>query len=451
MAADDLPNIPAGQGFPDLDPSSSVSGNRPASGARRATPGEVLSQGFQGAQNAGDFLGLDTEFAASQDPNQVFGAGSPLDLVQPPSTFVDDGSQAGYAGAVPEPAPMPDGDAAQEFAQAPSAFEFGEDLGSEEGEAAEGELSAPSRKPVLVGTLLVAALVGGGVFYGPQLYSRYFGSATEVAVVPPSADPGPAPAHTESPVATTGAKPVAEPLDGVRDPAPETKPSGDVTGSPEPRKPILAPRATSTSPLATPGKRSSEPETTLDRQTETGTSLSTSTDALTPSPGKTAGFPDLESAEYEWVSADLLEMIWRGNHVPLEAVQAPAKTLMPRVGNVRVFTTSGDVFDGRLYAVGQNRVWVDAEPGRIGLDGDRVEKIEVLGPAPEGVQTSTQDAAPAGKKRVRVRAPGGMLYGSVLKAEGEEVLLALDDGGRVRVKAGDIQDLGPGRAVVVRR
>jgi len=164
------------------------------------------------------------------------------------------------------------------------------------------------------------------------------------------------------------------------------------------------------------------------------------------------GFPDLESSEYAWASADQLELIWRGSAVPLEAVHASAKTLMPRVGNVRIFTTAGDVFDGRLYAVGQNRVWLDAEPGRIGLDGERVAKIEVLGPPATGVQTSSTNASQeAGKKRVRVRVPGGMLYGSVLKAEGDEVILALDDGGRVRVKASDLEDLGSGRAVVVRR
>src|SRR5262245_973985 len=123
MAADDFLNSPD-QGFPsDVDPSSSSpSGNRPASGARRATPGEVLSQGFhQGAQNAGDFLGLDTEFTASQDPNQLFG-GDSIDLVAPPTTYTGDEPA--------EPAPLPAGDPVQEFAQAPSAFEFGEDLGS---------------------------------------------------------------------------------------------------------------------------------------------------------------------------------------------------------------------------------------------------------------------------------------------------------------------------------
>src|SRR5262245_65293590 len=113
MAADDFQNYPSDQALPsEIDTSSPYSGNRPASGARRATPGEVLSQGFQGAQNAGDFLGLDVEFAGSQDPAQAFGGASPLDLVPPPSAH--DPASAGYApAAVPEPAPLPASDPVQ--------------------------------------------------------------------------------------------------------------------------------------------------------------------------------------------------------------------------------------------------------------------------------------------------------------------------------------------------
>lgn len=449
MAADDYLNTPAGQGFPDVDPNQSLSGNRPASGARRATPGEVLSQGFHGAQNAGDFLGLDTEFTASQDPNQVFGASSPLDLVPPPSTYVDDGSQHMDPQQI-DPS-LPPADPAQEFAQAPSAFEFGEDLGSDEGEAALDEDGAPSRKPLLVKALLVAALAGGGMYYGSTLYNRFFGTPTEVAVAPapvskkgPGADAQPSP--SDAPAADATPKPGADSATAI-DLPPVTAPAA-VSSTKDTRKPATAARTSTTSPA--PGEASgSEPEVPADVKPDGGANIPNVSGAQRP---RTAGgFPDLGSAEYAWASPDQLELIWRGSEVPLEAVRAPAKTLMPRVGNVRVFTTSGDVFDGRLYAVGQNRVWLDAEPGRIGLDGERVEKIEVLGPA-SGTETADSKPAPeAGKKRVRVRVPGGMLYGSVLKAEGDEVILAMDDGGRVRVKASDIEELGSGRAVVVRR
>jgi hypothetical protein len=161
------------------------------------------------------------------------------------------------------------------------------------------------------------------------------------------------------------------------------------------------------------------------------------------------GFPNLAGAEYEWASQDQLELIWRGTEVPLEAMHAPAKTLMPRVGQVRLFTTTGDAFEGRLYGMGQGRVWLDTEPGRVGFDAERVERIEALPPVPPGT-TSNENVPVANGKRVRVRVPGGMLYGQILKSKGEDVTLALDDGGRVQVKAASLENLGSGRATIVR-
>jgi hypothetical protein len=446
MADDFLNNPDEQQGFPsELDTASPYTGNRPASGAKRATPGEVLSQGFQGAQNAGDFLGLDTEFAGSQDPNLAYG-GAPLDLVPPPTTDTGGQYDPGYDPlAVPAPAPMPESDAVQDFAQAPSAFEFGEDLGSDEGEFAALEEPATSKKPMLVGALVLAALGAGGVVYGPTLYTRFFGSKAgaepELAAQPkpPRGEKAPAAAPTstvEAPLATL--TPIPEPELFV--PAPSVEPLSE---SPTPS---VAP-VRSFAPVAS-AEEDSLPSTSTAETEGAPEEIVTAGTLARPLSGS---FPDLMGADYEWASADQLELIWRGSEVPLEAVRAPAKTIMPRVGNVRVFTTTGDVFDGRLFAVGQNRVWLDTEPGRVGLDGDQVERIEVLPPDPAGTQVNSNPTLAAGGKKVRVRVPGGMLYGHVLKTEGDDVTLALLDGGRVRVKASELQDLGPGRAVVVGR
>ena len=170
--------------------------------------------------------------------------------------------------------------------------------------------------------------------------------------------------------------------------------------------------------------------------------------AAEPTASGPTGFPNLAGSDFEWASEDMLELIWRGDEVPMEAVFAPARTIMPRVGPVRVFTNSGDVFEGRLYAVGQERVWIDAAPGRIGLDGNRIERIERL--PFEQAATDDPDLSATGK-RVRVRVPGGLLFGRVLKTEGEEVILALDDGGRVRVMSDSVEDIGSGRAIIVHR
>lgn len=443
--ADDFLNNPEEQGFPsELDTASPYSGNRPASGARRATPGEVLSQGFQGAQNAGDFLGLDTEFTASQDPNQ--GYGTPLDLVPPPTLGGDAGQDfdPGYAqSAVPEPAPLPEGDAVQEFAEAPSAFEFGEDLGSDEGEFAPLSEPVSSRKPMLVGVLVAAALGAGGLFYGPGLFSRYFGAKTEVAQAPSTKVDKPPRGETSAPLATESAS-VAPAVDAL----PTFEP---VAATPTLEEPVPVVPSSALRGRETPTPVEEPPVPSVVETPPAGEdSPSVASLGALPS-ASSATFPDLAGPGFDWASEDRLELIWRGSEVPLEAVKAPAKTIMPRVGSVRVFTTTGDVFDGRLYAVGQNRVWLDTEPGRVGLDGDKVERIEVLPPLPEGTKSSGDPGLLAGGKRVRVRVPGGVLYGHVLKLEGEDVTLALTDGGRVRVKSSDLEDLGPGRAVVVGR
>ncbi|HEX6882824.1 MAG TPA: hypothetical protein VF530_05550 [Planctomycetota bacterium] len=433
MAADDYLNTPPDQGFPaGLDPASH-SGNRPASGARRATPGEVLSQSFQGAQNAGDFLGLDTEFTAHQDPGQ-----GGLDLTQPPGTYAPDA-----AGYVPEPAPLPEGDAVQDFAQAPSAFDFGEDLGSEESLSDEAEEPARGKAPLLVGALLVAGLVAGGVLYGPGLYSRYLGGgATETASTEVGRKESPTGPRTR-PESATATDPEATPVEVATPTTTSEVPPSTVASTSSD-----APATTASKPTPRPRL----PEVTTSQDTPSGASTPVEVAGPTPSlvaPPRALEFPDLEGSSYQWASADQLELIWRGVEVPMEAVHAPAKTLMPRVGQVRVFTLGGDVFAGRLYAVGQGLVWIDGEPGRIGLDGTKVERIEVLPPDPDGIQLAEGGGA-VGGRRVRVKVPGGMLYGSVLKADGEDVMLALETGGRVRVKASDVQDLGSGRAVVVR-
>jgi len=441
MAADDFLNNPDQGAAPDLA-SSPYSGNRPASGARRATPGEVLSQGFQGAQNAGDFLGLDVEFTASQDPNQAYGAGS-LDLVSPPSTH-DPAADTGLDSVV-EPAPQPEGDPVQEFAEAPSAFEFGEDLGSEEGDLADLTMPTSSKKPLLVGGLVLGLLGGAGAYFWPTLSAQFFGTPTEVAHVDPTPSPVSPKSHTPAKTPDVATKnPSTEPTASTE--TPETLPNASSTpASVVEQAPDVRPTAQVESGSGvTPAPQASSGSDVLE-------TLAANPSGPVSAQTAPSTFPNLSGSEYSWNSEDQLEMIWRGTEVPLEAVDAPAKTLMPHVGAVRVFMDTGDVFEGRLYAVGQGHVWIDAAPGRVGLDGKRVERIEGLPPAPAGVKASLADADLSGGKRVRVRVPGGMLYGHVLKADGDEVILAREGGGRVRVKASDVEDLGSGRTIVVGR
>jgi len=442
MSAEDFQPFPPASGLPsELDSGTQFTpGNRPASGARRATPGEVLSTGFQGAQNAGDFLGLDVEFAGSQDPSQFAADG--LDLQGAPTTHVEGMPGQAYPPAAPGPFGDPVADPAQDFSQTPSSFEYGEDLGSEEElGAAPAEESGSRKSPLFAAVLVVAALGGAAYYFAPQYFPGHSEPAPEVASQPkpprPQAEPTPD-ANATTPDSTPDDL-ALQPVD-----------AGDAGGASSSELPVDPSSSLSahTDPTSSTSSTLANPDSavTPDAPEAAPDLLTTLLAGQGATP--TSGFPDLAGEGFDWASEDQVELIWRGATIPMEAVRAPAKTLMPRVGNVRVFTKTGDLFDGRLYAVGQNRVWIDAAPGRIGLDGDHVERIDVLPPTPPGSQASEEVVA---GKRVRVRVPGGMLVGRVLKVDGENVTMQLDDGGKVHVKSADVEDIGSGRAVVVRR
>ena len=421
-----------------LDPQAApyTPGNRPASGARRATPGEVLTRGFQGSQAAGDFLGLDLEFAGNQANDPAAGG---LDLESPPATLGQEGEV--YPSSPDAFAPPAEGG----FGGGPSSYEFGEDLGKDEFALD----AAPKKNAVrtFLVTLAVGGVVAAGILYGPGLYSRFAKKEPPVEVARTPRERAPV-TPTTDPVA--GAAVTPAPTDLAPSPVGSEDPL--VATSTDPVDPLL-------DPVPTPMAFDPVPEVGLEPDSSaSGDETDPATDIVAsllgsggPQPDPSGGsvaFPNLGGADFEWASEDMLELIWRGEEVPMEAVFAPARTIMPRVGPVRVFTNSGDVFEGRLYAVGQERVWIDAAPGRIGLDGNRIDRIERL---PYESDSDMDPELAASGKRVRVRVPGGLLFGRVLKTEGEEVILALDDGGRVRVLSDSVEDIGSGRAIIVHR
>jgi hypothetical protein len=416
-------------------------GNRPATGARQVMPGEVFAQDFTGADNAGDFLGLDTDFTEALTEAE-------LDLAQPPSLGIE------------EPAPTPaakdydaefdlDGptqimhadDAYDDGPQAEYEGEYPEDLdGDFLEEGLEGELAeAPSggRGRLLAGAFVVALVAVLGATLGPKFLNKDdAGAGSEIARGPssaPTTDPVTDP--TPDPVEPGDVDPVA--IDPVQDPEPAL---ADVEPAIDPVEP---------DPVDTAGF----PEDFL-------TALEDPVSDPAPSPGlpdlaalfgvETAepvdAFPNFEEGGYEWVSDDMLDMVWRGRNVPMEAISAPARTLMPRVGPVRVHMDSGETIEGRLYAVGQDRVWLDVDPGRIGLDGDAVVSFEHL-----PMEASLSSVPVLSGDRVRVRVPGGSLYGRVFSREGDVVTLISDEGGRVSLRDVDVEPLGTRRAILVER
>jgi len=468
-------------------------GNRPASGARKATPGEIFSQSFHGSDNAGDFLGLDTEFemdTGSSGTLRLSGDGSAPFAHDPghalPEAHVP--TVHGQHAAHHEPDPYAAVQTEEEAVQAAAPHRFYEaspesgldeeyddeslpqDLyATEDLEAALAETQPQkSRSPILVLAAFVVGLVAvGGFAFGPDLLQYVPGlsgneTANRAAPAPRTAShPKPAvddagaasggeTGATEDPTVATAESAAAPLTDG-----------GPSTGSPDP----AAGGIESGEPVAAlPEGGEARPSTRVpfweDVVPDTGEPASGSRPApssrpsVVPQDGSTQSvdpavgtdFPNLVGLR--WAESNDLDMVWRGEDVPMEAIQSPSPIMMPRVGPVRVHMASGELFDGRLYAMGENRVWIDAEPGRIGLDGERVTRIERL----VAVETTTGDQAliVAGN-RVKVSVPGGVMFGRVLSVEDESVTLLTDEGGRVTVKHAVVEPVGSPRAFVVSR
>ncbi len=131
-------------------------------------------------------------------------------------------------------------------------------------------------------------------------------------------------------------------------------------------------------------------------------------------------------------------LIWTGSAIPMEQIESAARVQTPAVGIVRATMISGEVFEGRLVAVGESRIWVDVGSGRLGLDGKRLESIDRLAEPDADVEL---DVVSPGQ-RVRVRTPGGVLYGKVRSVVGEEVTLVTDKGGRITLVNPVIEPIG---------
>lgn len=142
--------------------------------------------------------------------------------------------------------------------------------------------------------------------------------------------------------------------------------------------------------------------------------------------------------------------IWEGSTIPVESIDASTRMLTPSVGRVRSILHGGEVFEGRLYAVGQGKVWLDTELGRLALVSDQVQKLEQLA-SPDGTPVLGQAGSEtlAGLPRVRARTPGGMFYGKVTANDGKTITLITDEGARITLDAPIIEPVPASRTVIV--
>jgi hypothetical protein len=136
--------------------------------------------------------------------------------------------------------------------------------------------------------------------------------------------------------------------------------------------------------------------------------------------------------ELRFATKEDLANVWGSTAIPMEAIDGAERMVTPTVGVVRVVLTSGEIFDGRLYAVGQGQVWIETDFGRLALSGHRVREIDT-------VVLEKQAKEVEQLPRMRVRTPGGLFFGKVLARDDVHVTLLLDSGGRITLESNDVE------------
>ncbi len=143
--------------------------------------------------------------------------------------------------------------------------------------------------------------------------------------------------------------------------------------------------------------------------------------------------------------------IWEGKTVPLDAVEKSVRLLTPQVGRVRILIHGGEIFEGRLYAVGQSQLWLDTELGRMSLEARRMATIEHL-TSPDGTPALGAKGSQEleGLPRVRVRTLGGVLYGRLIGRDERNVTLVTDGGARITIESSEVEPAPVGRSLIVK-
>jgi len=149
-------------------------------------------------------------------------------------------------------------------------------------------------------------------------------------------------------------------------------------------------------------------------------------------------------------SAAELAGVWTGATIPIAALRGPERLLTPGVGRVRVILAKGEIFEGKLYAVGQRKLWLETSLGKMALVDWQIDRIEHI-VAADGTLIAGGDSSKdlAGLPNVRVRTAGGVFYGKMLSQDGSSVVLVTESGGRVTLDGAEVELAGRAATHVV--
>lgn len=152
--------------------------------------------------------------------------------------------------------------------------------------------------------------------------------------------------------------------------------------------------------------------------------------------------PSVASPFREASESDMA-LIWLGTTIPIDVVDEPRKVLTPEVGRVRVQLHGGDVYDGKLYAVGERKVWLELNGARMALLSWQVQRIDhIEAEGRPGAAGRRESLSQVGLERVRVRTDGGVFYGRLMKRDGDEVTILSPEGARMSFRGATVESAG---------
>lgn len=461
-------------------------GNRPATGARVVDHATTLPGGFGGGAEATDFLGLSQELTGIDS--------GPL----PPGHAVPSGP-TGRVGGRTHPGEYPtEPESSASWLLQPDPIVGEGDAHSEETSEHETDhVHGRTRSFSTWHKVAAALLVGAGATFGYRMWERSQSadstepSAPTIAHAPKARPPalpagtgelsdptGGSAAGTGAGTGTTtpdaGAPTVPDVAASSTEPAggdveidlspapaaprlgqqrlaewveqhgwsPGAEPSGPVSGT---LLTMLLGLGTGSSPMAMPSAGSYAPDPSGSPELAADPLSTTEPRILRKGSHAEATPAKSPVGGLRLASPEELAGIWPGDTVPMDALDGETRLLTPGVGQVHVIMKTGDIFDGRLYAIGTGQVWLESAIGRLALAGKRVQAITLV--TSEEVNGKTVEDLP----RMRVRTPGGIFFGKVVAHEGDRVTILTENGGRITLVSRDVESAPLGDTRVIGR
>jgi hypothetical protein len=479
-----------GAGMPnDTSDASHPPGNRPAQGAAQVQNTNQLQTGWQGGAGATDFLGLEPDlrgpsvFASPQAHSNASSTASGTAASNGESWLlsVEDAEQSAPTNFAS--APMSSAHAPTDIATAAeNALDFGADA---EGDPAADEiepivLAAPrtSSMPRWIAIAAgVCALAAGGWYFQHWRTTHRVPVQTDVPVATkPTAKPAKGPkvatkAPTGNPART---EPAPAPADPTSATLPTTAPDTTTAKVDDPSLPVQSNPGV-TEPVATTVPDPSPPVAAdpaliaaLDNVPPSAVDAAPT--AITPpdrvttrfAPGGLPVLPAFEGAlavrrhpiptasslvstpatppgAVRKATSEDFANLWREPTIPTAAIRGETRLRTLNVGRVRALLQDGEYFEGALYAVGEGRIWLELDLGRISFEASVVRELTQIRGGEQRVGKADPNGDLAGLPHVEVRVPGGIFIGRLIARTDDRVTLVTDAGLRLVVESDDVR------------